>query len=71
MPIRRNVTSKSERVPPYRVLAETMWSPASRRVRRAVVSAACPEAVASEARPFSSAAIRSSKTAVVGFISRV
>ena len=36
-----------------------------------MVSAAWPEAVASAARPFSSAAIRSSKTAVVGFVSRV
>ena len=48
-----------------------MWSPDCTMLRKATISAACPDAVATAARPFSSAATRSSKTAVVGFESRV
>ena len=58
-------------VPPYTLAEETTWSPLSRMLRNATISAACPEAVATAARPFSIAATRSSKTAVVGFDRRV
>jgi hypothetical protein len=50
---------------------ETTWSPFSRMLRKATISAAWPEAVATAARPFSNAATRSSNTAVVGFDRRV
>ena len=48
-----------------------MWSPASSRVVMATVWAARPLAVASAPTPPSRLAIRSSKTAVVGFMMRV
>ena len=48
-----------------------MWSPRLTMFRNATISAAWPEAVATAARPPSSAAMRSSNTAVVGFDSRV
>ncbi len=44
-----------------------MWSPALQSVRMAVTSAAWPVAVASAERAFSTAAMRSSNTATVGF----
>ena len=48
-----------------------MWSPDWQMLRRATISAACPEAVATAARPPSRAAMRSSNIAVVGFERRV
>ena len=48
-----------------------MWSPASSSVAMATIWAARPLAAASAPTPPSRLAMRSSKTAVVGFISRV
>ena len=48
-----------------------MCSPAWQMFRRATIDAACPEAVATAARPPSRAAIRCSNMAVVGFDRRV
>jgi hypothetical protein len=53
------------------VEAETMWSPASASVSITAISAAWPVAAATAARPPSSAATRSSSTAVVGLERRV
>ena len=58
-------------MPPYSVLAATIWSPAFRRASRAVICAAMPLAQASAARAFSSAATRSSNTATVGLLIRL
>ena len=67
----RKLTSNCVYVPPYRVLADTISSPASSRLLTAMNCAACPEDIASAATPFSSDATRSSRTAVVGFMMRV
>ena len=48
-----------------------MWSPCSRRVVIATICAARPLAVARAPTPPSRLAIRSSNTAVVGFMIRV
>ncbi len=58
-------------VPPYSEDDDTMLSPARARLRMDSVSAAWPEARPRAATPPSSAATRSSKTAVVGFMIRV
>jgi hypothetical protein len=58
-------------VPPYRLGLDTMWSPASATLRIASVSAAWPLATRRAATPPSSAAMRSSTTACVGFMMRV
>ena len=47
-----------------------MWPPFSARLRRAIVSAACPLATARAATPPSREATRSSNTAWVGFMMR-
>ena len=58
-------------MPPYRLLAETMWSPAPAMLRMLNVTAEEPEAKASAPTPPSSAATRFSNTSVVGFMMRV
>ena len=58
-------------MPPYSDADTTRWSPAWPRFSSARVSAACPLAVASAPTPPSSAVIRSSNTAWVGFMIRV
>ena len=70
MPILRNCTSNWLMVPPYSVLEETNSSPASMSETSAMCCAAWPEAVATAPMPFSSAAMRSSNTATVGFMMR-
>ena len=57
-------------LPPYSAPAATTWSPAVSRVISAIASAAMPLALATAARPPSSAATRSSSAATVGFDSR-
>ncbi len=57
--------------PPYRFFDATMWSPALRSDATARWSAAVPLAVATAPTPPSSAAIRSSSTATVGFEMRL
>ena len=71
IPCSRSVLAKRLVVPPYRLVEETMWSPARAMFWMAYVIAAEPEAVARAATPPSRAAILSSKTPVVGFMSLV
>lgn len=63
-------TASMVTVPPYSAPAATTWSPACRMVMSAMASAAMPEALATAARPPSSAATRSSSAATVGLLSR-
>ena len=70
MPSLRKFTSSCVCVPPYSVLAATISSPASQMFSIAIICAAIPLEVATAARPFSNAAMRSSKTATVGFDKR-
>lgn len=58
-------------VPPYRLVAETISSPAAAMFMMAKVSAVCPADTPSAPTPPSRAAIRCSKTSVVGFMIRV
>ena len=71
MPRRPKPTPSCPTVPPYSVLAATMWSPFFRMASSAVICAAMPLAQARAARPFSSAAMRSSSTATVGLEMRL
>ena len=71
IPMRRRVTSNWVKVPPYSARLEMMWSPASQTVRIASSWADIPEAQARPPRPPSSAAMRSSKAALVGLPMRV
>jgi hypothetical protein len=71
MPRREKPMPSCPTVPPYSVLAATMWSPAFRMASSAVICAAMPLAQASAARAFSSDATRSSKTATVGLLMRL
>lgn len=57
-------------MPPYNEEAGTMCSPAEASRNVVTSSAAIPEAVATAPTPPSSEAIRSSRAAFVGFISR-
>jgi hypothetical protein len=52
------------------VREETKWSPVSSRVKIVRCCADWPDAVAIAPMPFSRAAMRSSNTAVVGFMIR-
>ena len=67
MPKRGNVYASRFCEPPYSARLATMWLPAPAMVHAARCIAACPLAVASPATPPSSAAMRSSSTATVGF----
>ena len=58
-------------LPPYRWRDATTWSPASSSVVIATAWAASPLAVARAPTPPSRLAMRSSNTAVVGFMIRV
>ena len=71
MPNRGSVCASRLIVPPYSEEEATMWSPAFSSVAMARCSAAMPLAVATAPTPFSSAAIRSSSTAIVGLEIRV
>src|SRR5690606_1166342 len=66
MPNRGKVTLKRLKVPPYKLLDETIWSPAFSSTKRAVLMAAVPEEVTTEAMPPSKAASRCSKISLVG-----
>ena len=65
-----DVFRKAADVPPYSAPAATTWSPACRMVISAIASAAMPDALATAARPPSSAATRSSSAATVGLLRR-
>ncbi len=71
IPRSANVVESRVWVPPYRPADATTWSPARARLSSASEVAACPLPTATAAVPPSSAAIRSSTTAVVGLDSRV
>ncbi|MNL45604.1 hypothetical protein D3C87_1682630 [compost metagenome] len=71
MPRRLKPTPSCPTVPPYSVLAATMWSPVLRMASSAAICAAMPLAQARAARPFSRLAIRSSNTATVGLLMRL
>src|SRR5674476_961755 len=71
MPNWARVLANSAYVPPYNVETETMLSPVRARLRTAYVIDAAPDEVASAPTPPSRAATRSSRTDVVGFMSRV
>src|SRR3954470_22740548 len=71
MPRREKPMPSWPTVPPYKVEAATMWSPALRIASSAVICAAMPVAQASAARPPSSDATRSSSTATVGLLMRL
>ena len=70
MPNLARFTDSIDTEPPYSAPAATTWSPCCRIVISAIASAAMPEALASAARPPSSAATRSSSAATVGLLSR-
>ena len=70
MPNLRRFTASIVTLPPYSAPAATTWSPACRIVISAIASAAMPLALATAARPPSSAATRSSSAATVGLLSR-
>ena len=70
MPNLARLTASMVTEPPYKAPAATTWSPACKMVMSAMVSAAMPEALATAARPPSSAATRSSSTATVGLLRR-
>ncbi len=57
-------------LPPYSAPAATTWSPACSSVISAIASAAMPLLLATAARPYSSAATRSSSAATVGLLKR-
>ena len=67
MPKRASVYPSRLCEPPYSERLATMWLPAPISVTIARCSAACPLAVAMAPTPVSSAAMRSSNTATVGF----
>ena len=71
IPSRLKVWAKSVIVPPYRAAAETMCEPEWAKFSKATVIACCPLETARAPMPPSRAAIRCSKTLVVGFMSRV
>ena len=70
MPNLARLTASIVTVPPYSAPAATTWSPACSKVISAIASAAMPLALATAARPPSSAATRSSSAATVGLLSR-
>jgi len=70
MPNFFRLTASIVTLPPYSAPAATTWSPACSKVISAIASAAMPLALATAARPPSSAATRSSSAATVGLLSR-
>ncbi len=70
MPNLARFTDSIDTEPPYSAPAATTWSPCCRMVISAIASAAMPDALASAARPPSSAATRSSSAATVGLLRR-
>jgi hypothetical protein len=70
MPSLGRVTLNRLYDPPYRLGLLTRLSPLCATVRIATSRAACPDATARAAVPPSSAAMRSSSTALVGFMMR-
>ena len=71
MPNFFRLTASIVTLPPYSAPAATTWSPACSRVISAIASAAMPLALATAARPPSSAATRSSSAATVGLLRRL
>ncbi len=70
MPNFFRLTASMVMLPPYSAPAATTWSPACSMVISAIASAAMPDALATAARPPSSAATRSSSAATVGLLRR-
>ena len=70
MPNLARFTDSIVTLPPYSAPAATTWSPACSSVISAIASAAMPLALATAARPPSSAATRSSSAATVGLLRR-
>jgi hypothetical protein len=70
-PNRVNSRSSTTRVGPYTDAPHTTWSPDERSAKKAVETAAIPDAVANASVPSSNSATLDSSIAVVGFPIRV